>query len=185
MKLQTLSIALSAVLLISVVEVDAGFITSYTGQNFTLVVGSAPTVTTSDKITGFVEFSTAPLPNETGKTDWIAFSLSDGSRTLSLANSDEFATDSFFDFNAFGGIVDWKLDLMPDGEAHNANVMKTTPTSDRSRLDAGSIQTAQNDGGGSWTPISTPVPEPSTLVMLLTGSLGLVAYRVRWKRNQG
>lgn len=152
---------------------------TYEGLNFTTVTGSAPTVTTANRITGFVEFATAPTPNETGKNDWIAFELSDGARTLSSANGDsQFYLGDSFDFDALLNIVDWFFSVVPDSESSNANIISTGSGGDLSRLNAGSVQHASTNAGGTWTREAS-VPEPGTLFLFAVG-LGLIAlYGVR------
>jgi hypothetical protein len=67
-------------------QVDAAVTCNYAGRNFTDVIGSAPQVTTNNRIGGFVAFATPPTANGTkGKAEVLAFGLTDGARTLSSA----------------------------------------------------------------------------------------------------
>ena len=95
-------------------------------------LGSAPHVTTSQHLSGFVTFATAPVPNGSkGPADITAFSMTDGGRTLSSANGDhQFFLADFFKFNASLKIVDWQFSCVPDNEQSNGNNIFTSPTID-------------------------------------------------------
>ena len=150
---------------------------NYTGLNFTSVTGTAPQVTTSNHLSGFVTFATAPTPNGSkGPADITAFSMTDGVRTLSSANGDhQFFISDFFNFDASLHIVNWQFSCVPDNELGNTNSISTQPTSDVSRLDAGNTQDARNNGGGSWA----AVPEPAGVGTIALGGLVLAARRRR------
>ncbi len=159
---------------------DASVIYYYQGGNFTSVTGSNPEVTTSDSITGWVEFATAPTPNETGKNDWIAYSLSDGARTLSSANGDhQFFNADFFDFDAQLNIVAWAFSVVPDSETDNGNAIFTSTAGDSSRLDGGIVQRAIGPSG-SWSS-PTPAPEPASLFLFGSG-FGAALMRLRRRK---
>ena len=148
--------------LVAAPQAEAATIYFYEGTNFTVVTGSAPQVSTSNHLSGWVEFASAPLPNQVGKTDWVAYSLTDGARTLSSANGDhQFFVTDFFNFDAALNIIAWQFSLVPDSEVTNANSMLLRHaginTSAGSQLGGGLVQTAVSFQAGTWT-AAAPVP---------------------------
>jgi PEP-CTERM motif len=163
------------------INAHAGPVYDYTGNFFTQIFGSAPMVTTSDRVTAWVEFGTAATPGQVGKSDVIAWSISDGVRTLS-SGAGSVLTFASFDFDVALGAVDWDFRAWPIGDTNNANVLSTRSTNlgfgfDFSRLDGGSAQTAFSTTVGSWALRGAQVvPEPGSvalagLALLLAASL--------------
>jgi len=161
----------------------AGVVYTYVGSNFTEVRGDVGP-TTSDRLTGFVEFNAAPLAGETGKFDIIGFSLTDGVRTLSSAKGDQLGNNCpdlkpSFTFGANLDVLTWCFELWPNGEAANFNSMFTTKNAssayDLSRVGAGATSYAVAfPTAGEWTAARQSVPEPGTLALtaLALGGLG-------------
>jgi PEP-CTERM motif len=180
MKLKTIAGAAAAAAF--AINAHAGPVYDYTGSFFTQIFGPAPTVSTSDRVTAWVEFGTAATPGQTGKNDVIAWSISDGVRTLSSSAGSVLAFASF-DFDVALGAVDWDFQAWPIGDTNNANVLSTKSINlglgfDFSRLDGGNVQSALSTTVGSWALRGAQVvPEPGSvalagLALLLAASLG-------------
>jgi len=153
-------------------ESHATVIYRYEGNPFT----NADLVATPgvDKVTGYVEFATKPLPNETGKSDVTAFLFKAASSML----THETATFSSFLFNfdntAIPQIIKWDIDVILDRTELPMTLtqIKTcselcTPATDSLLVEfPGPLEgfaSVRNDPG-TWS-----VPEPPVLILLLSG----------------
>lgn len=164
---------------------QAGYVYTYQGNTYTGVSGSNPHVTTSDSVTGFVEFATLPTAGQVGKNDWIAYSLSDGARTFSSANGDGIDGDDFsFDSNL--NILTWSLSMIPRGGLYNFDAILTTSHYDITRIDAGHLSMGMALSGSIWTRQFdvAAVPEPETLPLVLL-SLTTVMLWIRPRKQAG
>lgn len=166
---------------------QAGYIYTYQGNTYTSVSGSKPEVTTSDSVTGFVEFTTLPTAGSfLGASDLIAYTLSDGAKTLSSTRGDDlFDLDGFFTFDSNLNIISWNFSMIPDGARTNAVAIYTTTDFDLTRVDAGNVSTGIARPGGVWTRQEVNgVPEPGTLSLVLL-SLTTVMLWVRPRKQAG
>src|ERR1700679_1943979 len=165
----------SAILVLSASTLiaHADSIYTYTGQDFTSVVG--PLFTTSDFVSG--SFTTAtPLGDNLDEAliSPASFSFSDGVDTINNAN----ATSEAFEIstNASGAIVDWAIEVESVTVGLDDGIETVGGPQFGSDGDFGSIDgDAENSVSGAFTSsmsASTSVtPEPSTLALLGTGVL--------------
>jgi len=196
MRLQTL-VLLAAFLLSLPMMADVTYY--YTGNNFTTIgyvdgsgnfISGASLYSYSDSVSGWISVPDLLAPNSLFNTSPTAFSFFDGLQTISSANGyfeqDEFATD------ANGNIVEWMVIIDADATGNNPADQILLIGGPYFHVGNGPIGTAdvgdaggyidsggnaffgESDSSGSWstTPPST-VPEPSSIVLLLTGLAGL------------
>jgi hypothetical protein len=138
----------------------------YTGANFTTTVGA---YTTSDSVQGSITFS-APLADNLADYAVFpeSFSFTDGVQTITSSTpgvSDAFA----FSTDASGNIDFWTFFVQSSAESYIFSVDGAVDEGTSDPNDAG-----YSSAPGSWTEAS-PVPEPSTLALLGSGALGLIA----------
>lgn len=175
---------LSTVLL-AASSASASVILTYTGQDFTHVMGS---YTTSDHLTGTIDLS-SPLGDNLNfaAVTPTSFSFSDGQQTLTQA--DTFTTEMFeFSTDSSGTITGWLVDLEV-GPNHGILTAGFESALTFPTVDAGLLN-SDNGGGnlgdpGCWegqTCVATTVPEPLTLSLFGAGLAGVVAMRRRKKK---
>jgi PEP-CTERM motif len=170
----------------------ADSVESYTGNTYTNVSVPSSGYTTASFITATLTFQN-PLPanaslaygygglgRPTATDPLLAFSISDGSQTFSLSNG----LNIFLVTGSQGQIVSWFVGACgaPCSSALNIDTQFGLPGplatlgADGSTL--GSYGTAlayNNDDPGKWT----SVPEPSSLLMLGAGILGLAGLSLK------
>jgi PEP-CTERM motif len=155
---------------------------NYVGVPFAVTTGSPPSSVTH--ISGDFQFNQALVPVPTSALDDISslitsFSFTDGNQTLTKLNTSSFSFQITLDSS--GALVSpWQITI---GDLNNGPGLQTfslTPDqcADNSRGANGYTATIQCftgvDNAGTWTgPISVPVPEPSSIV-LIAGSIGLL-----------
>jgi len=138
----------------------------YTGSNFSTAIGA---YTTSDSVQGSITFS-APLADNLSdfSVSPESFSFTDGVQTITSSTTG--VVDSFaFSTNASGNISFWTIFVESSPQSYIFSVDGTAEEGTTDVNDA-----AYTEIPGSWTEAS-PVPEPSTLALLGSGALGLIA----------
>jgi hypothetical protein len=158
----------------------------YTGEDFQTAIGE---YTTSDSISGWFTVG-SPLPdnlNDAGDLAEItptAFSFSDGMQTITNMN----ASSSEFGFftDGSGDILSWNFGVFQTFGNRTTGKITSEDIFGGFEIDSvfyplGNIDPGDNYGlnyiPGTWSgPPPSTTPEPSTLVLLLTGLAG-VAYR--------
>ena len=200
--------ALAAALMISApFMLTATPIYDYVGNPFTSV---ASPFTTSDKITGFVEFGSAATPGELFKSDVLAFSFSAG--PLTLTSSDGLFTAFSFNFDLSGNISNWGLVVKsgpgepfgpPDDRIRSCNapgalvlvgIVGCGPATVSDDVNAsGPVQSFNLQTPGAWTmrPVAAPefsgtpysMPNFGWSASIGLGLLGLAVTRRKYFRK--
>lgn len=153
---------------------------TYTGNQFNQFGGGA-TCPLECKITGSFTVPEPLGPDFDGYFIADSFSFTDGAVTITQAN----ATSSAFGFvtNSLGVLTVWNLDFI---DAQTSMFVSTGPSvictvgctvTDGSFVPA-SFAEVLNDPG-TWSSAAIATPEPSTLVLLGTGVLGLAGMARR------
>ena len=172
--------------------VKADSVESYTGNAYTNVTVPSSGYTTASFITATLTFQN-PLPanaslaygygglgRPTATDPLLAFSISDGSQTFSLSNG----LNIFLVTGSQGQIVSWFVGACgaPCSSALNIDTQFGLPGplatlgADGSTLGSYGTALAYNiDDPGKWT----SVPEPSSLLMLGAGILGLAGLSLK------
>jgi hypothetical protein len=150
----------------------------YTGNPFTSA--TAP-YTTSDKVTGSVEFSSALAANMSfTMVTPLAFSFSDGVQTIT--NTNALGAPSFsFGTGPTGAITVWLVDLSgPLGSIDTVGGDSLSPGDIGTfALPTGKVA-GTNDTAGTWTTLTAQVPDTGSTLSLMTltlMALGLAARR--------
>jgi hypothetical protein len=169
----------SAILVLSASTLiaHADSVYTYTGQDFTSVVG--PLFTTSDFVSG--SFTTAtPLADDLDNAtiSLTSFSFNDGVDTIS--NTNGFADDFLISTNASGAIVEWGILVISDTPDVEIQI------SGGQMFGNGDTALSNgSEGGNSVSGVFTSsaptsvTPEPSTLALLGTGILGVAGMMRR------
>jgi hypothetical protein len=144
----------------------------YTGLDFTRVIGA---YTTSDSVTGSFTLA-SPLGDNLSLSviTPVSFSFSDGVNTITSAN----ASISLFEVNtdASGNMIYWNITLSLNG----ADISTADGLGDLAGFGGSS---GGNHASGTMTLAATPVPEPGSWPLLLTGAGLLVALRFGARRQ--
>ena len=141
---------------------------TYTGQYFTDTAGS---YTTSDRVTGSFTVS-SPIPdNFDGVPSPSSYSFSDGLETLTSLNS--YISQFLVGTNAQGSISSYNIFVISNGAFGQIALINEPggPQNDYARSTAG--YGSVNAAGTFTSPPAAVTPEPSSLVLLGTGLLGL------------
>ena len=169
----------------------ADSVESYTGNAYTTIAVPSSGYTTANFITATLTFAN-PLPADaslaygfggigtpTATDPLLAFVISDGSATLNLSDG----INIFLVTGSEGQIVSWFVGACaaPCSSALNIDTQFGLPAPFGGALDAstqgsyGTILAYNTDDPGKWT----SVPEPSGLLMLGVGILGLASLSRR------
>ena len=168
----------------------ADSVESYTGNAYTTVPVAGSGYTTANLITATLTFQN-PLPADaslaygygglgtpTATDPLLAFSISDGSQTFNLSDG----INIFLVTGSQGQIVSWFVGACgaPCSSALNIDTQFGLPGAtlgaDGSTQGSGGTVLAYNtDDPGKWT----SVPEPSSLLMLGAGILGLAGFSLK------
>ncbi len=170
----------------------ADSVESYTGNAYTNVSVPSSGYTTASFITATLTFQN-PLPADaslaygygglgtaTATDPLLAFSISDGSQTFNLSNG----INIFLVTGSQGQIVSWFVGACgaPCSSALNIDTQFGLPApfgtggiDGSTRGSSGTVLAYNTDDPGKWT----SVPEPSSLLMLGAGILGLASFSRR------
>ena len=165
---------------------------SYVGQTYTLFsvrgigyVGPpalAP-YSSASKVTGNFVVSSA-LENNIGVFDYISFSFSDGSQTITSDTAEISTSNLFVETDALGNITDWNIQVAIV-DPYSGQI-STTKTQDSSVVFGGGGSGSVNESG-SWTRQglgAASSPEPQTLVQMLGAALACgIGTRIRSRRQ--
>jgi hypothetical protein len=180
-------LAAAIVSVLPITSALADTIYTYTGNTFTVGIQDRnapdPPFTTSDFVSGW--FSVASPLGANMSFDYVsllAYSFSNGVDTMTNADP-----TAYFDFRvatgSTGAIDLWIIDLeTPDIFVGSYNNISLYPVDDFG-VAPGENLGANRDDPGTWTSVTTPpstvTPEPSSLLLMGSGVLGLVGLAKR------
>ena len=152
---------------------------TYTGNPFVVFNGTVPTGVGA--ITGSFTLSNSLGTNFNGNVTPLSYSFSDGVTTLTQANS---VLGAFvFSTDSEGAINFWSVNicsptclLFPIGQTTNQLVTTLGQQNigqDSTVYLSPSGGASNSNSGGTWSASSTTVPEPSSLILLGSGLLGV------------
>jgi hypothetical protein len=188
MRLRNLVVVIASSLLALPALADTTY--TYTGNPFTSVAGP---FATSDSISGFFTTSSPIAPNTGNFTSGpfsdgvlgvpilnvTSFSFSDGVDTITNTSPDVASPILNFATDGSGNIVAWSVDISlfsgPDIFFSYQNPAGFGFSGNDGALDA-AFDSAGNSSPGVWALTgggSTTTPEPSSLILLGTGALGV------------
>ncbi|MGF7181473.1 PEP-CTERM sorting domain-containing protein [Tunturiibacter psychrotolerans] len=156
---------------------------TYKGYNFNELYGDSGDLTTKDHVSGTVTFTQPLGDNSTVVVTPIAFSFSDGVSTITnLTAVPGLYLNVSLETNSLGEVAYWEIfmqnEVSPDpGYAYiyteNSGEGALDPAVDGGALEGGGAYTYHAPGKWTESSVST-VPEPSAVMLLGTGMLGLV-----------
>ncbi len=164
---------------------------TYTGTDFTNLDNPSVLPTGVTGLSGSVTLTTSLGDNFSGFVTPAAFSFTDGATTITQSN-ESLPYDSFyFVTNSSGAIINWDVELCAVGPSCSIPVdyfdtVNTSASTDDYSLyidPGGTYALAWNlSSPGAWVeqPISTP--EPSALLLLGSGLIGLIGVKSRKSR---
>ncbi len=171
----------------------ASVVYEYLGDHFETASG---TFSTTDRITGFVEFATAPTSGEIDKSDVSAFSFTAGLLTIDSTNDQ--ASGFSFNFDTAFDIVNWGVVVIGmSGTANRplirscvvpfvsiiVNGLNFCPTGsffeEAIGIDSSMGRGANTGLAGEWTLAPVPVPAALPLFLSALAGLGLMGWRRR------
>jgi PEP-CTERM motif len=164
---------------------------TYTGADFTTFDNPSMLPTGVVSLDGSVTLTTSLGDNFSGFVTPEAFSFSDGPTTITQLNEASQYDSFYFVTNSSGAIVGWDVELCAVGPACLTPVVyfETVNLTSMGTDDYGFYSNGSGDWGlavnsgtpGAWTgPITTP--EPSALLLLGSGLLGLFGVKSRKSR---
>jgi len=160
----------------------------YTGTGFTNFDNPTMLPTGVLALNGSVTLPTALGDNFSGFVTPAAFSFSDGATTITQANLSLPYDSFYFVTNSSGAIVNWDVELCAVGPTcaipvdYVESINTSGSTDDYSLyIDAGGTYGfAYNlSSPGAWVGPTVTTPEPSALILLGTGLIGLIGVRRR------
>jgi len=165
---------------------------TYTGTGFTNFDNPTLLPTGVVALNGSVTLATALGDNFNGFVTPAAFSFSDGATMITQANVSLPYDSFYFLTNSSGAIVNWDVELCAVGPScpipvdYVESINTSSSTDDYSLyIDAGGTYGfAYNlSSPGAWVGPTVTTPEPSALLMLGSGLIGLFGVRRRKFRS--
>jgi hypothetical protein len=167
MRLSLLATAAALCLSSLAARADTVYVYTYTGQDFT---DASTPFTTSDSVTGELTFSSPLAANLSFQQEIpVSYSFSDGVDTLTQANSSFITAD--LSTNASGDISRYVYNVY-DGDIED--ILLSSEVGDSGNDGVASANTFASGAFTGPTVQVSATPEPSSLILLGTGLLGVV-----------